>query len=542
MEPEEFMVLTIEFENEPIVQKTTAVTHHYSRDFLQPIVANEDIAFRFDKLPEGNRRIFLRAGITRQDFLTFNFTASINGHEMIISQAFYRNGPPQPKWLDWGVFEVEAPLSFFQTGENVVRFRFTENGGHVTSCILRIETKTVIQGASLITMASLQPENQVRNPSFENGQDQWMLSGAAEIEDRDKFEGEHSLRLRWDDAEAKQRVTILPGVNYELVAFCRVFNAGYKMSVVVTEYDGPDLEQYCTDSEWTKAAIRFSSGRSTKATIKIVAPRGNAGYFDYLRLAVTNQEADDIPEEVLEDSLIKDRTFEIRSLAWRGYGSTRFVEDYGFESNHSGRFDGTSKYQGIEQVLELESLTDYVLSVKAKMDDAGELLFLGVKDYDGEEKRVKITSPQWSTYSLQFMSGSSTTAKIFVAGKIDNRGYVDNFDIIKVPPIDSISFLQPTLTSLPLTGTVDINVNYSCPDIRAIVVRVLDLSRNTGSQWVAGGRKKVQAGRGTTSISVSLNLPLVPGTNYRIALDIREITASLNEALMILDDFTVTAM
>lgn len=540
VEPDEFMLLKITFVNPPTKASVVATSHHYTKNFLQPIIANEPISFFFDGLPDSNRKVFVRAGITRMDKRGLAFDLFVNNHRMPVDQAYLHNGPDQPSWLDWGVLEIAVPIIHLVDGENEISFVFPDNGGHVTSCILRVDQTTELQQVFKMEQpvpaaeAPMQRKNYILNPSFEQHGEDWSLSGLSEFQYKvsDAFEGNSALRLRWGDAWATQRVSLEAGADYEVEMLCRVFkNYGQKITLKVHNYDGPNLSMDCFEAVWSKVAVIFKSGASTAVNVTIEALKGSAGLVDLMKLTKISEELVPAPVAPTHENLIQNGDFElVDSKVWRAYDGGIVSHEVGFESTSSAHLTGSMRVNRIRQIVQVKPETDYSLTAVGMVMDAEQRIKVGVRNYDGPVLRASISSLEWSSASLQFYSAKSTSVEIFIAAQRGNVGYVDDVRLLEIPPPDTIHLTADNNSTIPTSGPVPIHLSYSAGEGRIVVVRIFNAETES---WVAGTRATIPRGRGSLVMNVLINVQLEDGAPYIIYADIRELFSSTNEAHMI---------
>ena len=104
-----------------------------------------------------------------------------------------------------------------------------------------------------------------------------------------KFE----LQLDSDNSGVSQVVeNLLPGVTYELAAWLKVSGTDPSVSLGIADHGGEEITIACTDTEWTRKTLRFTTGiKSNSARIVIAkSPGKGQAWADNLTLPLRPKE------------------------------------------------------------------------------------------------------------------------------------------------------------------------------------------------------------------------------------------------------------
>lgn len=140
----ETAVLTYQFDA-PITFENEVRSHkYYATTYLAPIVANTTASFTFEDVDLGASNGFatLRLGIGRELGKSVMPTIRINDQVVNITRDIIRGYDQHNRNQFFGVLEIPIEIRFLSAGTNTVQVAFPDNGGHISSAILQVQTAT----------------------------------------------------------------------------------------------------------------------------------------------------------------------------------------------------------------------------------------------------------------------------------------------------------------------------------------------------------------------------------------------------------------
>lgn len=135
----ETLVMEITLAEAPSASNTVHTKHYYSKQYLQPIVQGEAIAYSFggvEKSADGYA--YLRMSIGRKHDRSKQPVVMVNGHEVAVPDNW--KGYDQANREDFfGMIEIPVPYAFLQE-ENEVSVTFPDSNGRISSLILQVHS------------------------------------------------------------------------------------------------------------------------------------------------------------------------------------------------------------------------------------------------------------------------------------------------------------------------------------------------------------------------------------------------------------------
>ncbi|MBQ8550575.1 MAG: hypothetical protein IJ426_04470, partial [Clostridia bacterium] len=171
-----------------------------------------------------------------------------------------------------------------------------------------------------------------------------------------------------------------------------------------------------SNEQWKKETLKFNSGNSTSVVFGLAyGSRLNSGtiYLDDLCLS----------ETALPSATIENGSFDNSTAGWEGNATT-----YKVNGDYAATFNKRSQY--LKQGISVNRYTDYILTVKAKTQEA-DALYFGVTDAGAQtlnpttlltNSSAMVTEETGTfTYKVGFNSGVNTSLNVFLQSVCDSK-------------------------------------------------------------------------------------------------------------------------
>jgi len=117
--------------------------NYYTTTYLQDIKKDEALSFNFEDLPStSSGRATLKMGLGRNHNLSKTPKITVNGKEITVPSNWAGYDQASRK-LFFGVIGIPFDISYLKSGTNVVSVSFPDDGGHLSSLILNVESKNI---------------------------------------------------------------------------------------------------------------------------------------------------------------------------------------------------------------------------------------------------------------------------------------------------------------------------------------------------------------------------------------------------------------
>ncbi|WNJ20432.1 T9SS type A sorting domain-containing protein [Pontibacter sp. G13] len=136
----ETAVLTYTFDSGIEFDASLSSEKYYANATLKPIAANSPVAFTIDNVEKGTGTAILRVGVGRDLGASLQPTITLNGQTVSYSGDVIRGYDQANRSRFFGILEIPVDMSYLNNGTNAITVKFPDNGGHVTSVILQVET------------------------------------------------------------------------------------------------------------------------------------------------------------------------------------------------------------------------------------------------------------------------------------------------------------------------------------------------------------------------------------------------------------------
>lgn len=138
----ETAVLTYTFSSNVSFTNDITSKKYYATETLKPISANTDVTFTINGVNKGSGSGYatLRLGVGRNQGADLTPTITINNQAVSYNGDIIRGYDQNNRTRFFGTLEIPVDLSLLNSGTNTVKVKFTDNGGHVSSTILQVQT------------------------------------------------------------------------------------------------------------------------------------------------------------------------------------------------------------------------------------------------------------------------------------------------------------------------------------------------------------------------------------------------------------------
>ncbi|QHT59434.1 cellulase family glycosylhydrolase [Paenibacillus lycopersici] len=326
----------------------------------------------------------------------------------------------------------------------------------------------------------------ISNPGFETGTlTPWTNSNSASVVANNVHSGSKALNLGVSYTGVEQALTgLTPGATYTVSAWVKNASAGDLVYLGVKNFGSPDIVATSTSAAYTQLTITFTMGSAnTSASIYVWKNAGTAATY-----------ADDF---TISAPLLQNPSFETGILSpWTNSGSAAVVSGNAHAGSKAVNIGNA--YTGIEQALAgLAPNTTYTLTGWVKNAAAGDVVYIGVKNYGGSEVNTTTTSAAYTKLSVTFTTGSAnTTATAFVWKNAGTAAtYADDFTLAAVPlqnPDFETGVLSPwtnsgsaaITTTNAHSGTKAVNIGTSNTGVEQFLTGLAPSTTYTLSGWV----------------------------------------------------------
>ncbi|QHW31408.1 cellulase family glycosylhydrolase [Paenibacillus rhizovicinus] len=305
----------------------------------------------------------------------------------------------------------------------------------------------------------------LQNPGFETGTlSPWTNSNNASVVTTNVHSGTKALNLGISNSGVEQELTGLsPGTSYTVSAWVKNAAAGDLVYLGVKNFGSTDIVATTTSAAYTQLTITFTTGSAnTSATIYVWKNGGTAATY-----------ADDF---TIFSPPLQNPGFETGVLSPWTTQNNAVLSTTNVHSGTRAVNIGTSN-TGVEQnIAGLSPNTTYTLSAWVKNAAAGDVVYLGAKNFGGAEVNTTTTSATYTQLSITFTTGSAnTTANIFVWKNAGTGAtYTDDF----------------ALTAVQVQTYSGQNIGFNTQDpyfaTSAGLNQLYDKVSSTGSKWVRG--------------------------------------------------------
>jgi len=136
----ETIVLTYNFNDRITFGNKIYSNKYYSSEYLKPIRANTNNSFTFNGVNGGGTGFAtVRLSVGRNLGASLRPTVQVNGNNVSIPSDIIRGYNQNTRRRFFGTLEVPVPMRFIRGGNNTVRVKFPDNGGHISSVILQVQ-------------------------------------------------------------------------------------------------------------------------------------------------------------------------------------------------------------------------------------------------------------------------------------------------------------------------------------------------------------------------------------------------------------------
>jgi len=136
----ETVVLTYNFNNNITFGNKIYSKKYYSSQYLKPIRANTNNSFSFNNVNGGGTGFAtVRLSVGRNLGASLRPTIQVNGNNVSISGDIIRGYNQNSRRRFFGTLEIPVPMRFINSGNNTVKVKFSDNGGHISSVILQVQ-------------------------------------------------------------------------------------------------------------------------------------------------------------------------------------------------------------------------------------------------------------------------------------------------------------------------------------------------------------------------------------------------------------------
>ena len=136
----ETIVLTYNFKSAIKFDNAIRSQKYYATDYMQPITANRAMGFTFNHVKSGQGEATLRLSLGRDHDMSLSPKVLINDREVTFSSDVISGYDQKNRKRFFGTLEIPVPIEYIKAGDNKVSVMFEDNGGHVSSAILQVET------------------------------------------------------------------------------------------------------------------------------------------------------------------------------------------------------------------------------------------------------------------------------------------------------------------------------------------------------------------------------------------------------------------
>lgn len=166
----------------------------------------------------------------------------------------------------------------------------------------------------------------------------------------------------------------------------------------------------------------------------------NISFYDYVRTYTLQP----LPENIVQNPDLETGRLEFPWIRQQNGGSVNFTEGAfeKFNERWGARVDGAA---GLEQVINVEPNTTYVLAAMAKKNSGNARVTLGVRENNNARTDIgstEINSTFFTQEEVTFNSGNNTEVRIYFSGESGATGFVDNFSVIQESATLSIDDIE----------------------------------------------------------------------------------------------------
>lgn len=136
----ETIVLTYNYRKDIEFTNNITSKKYYTKTYLQPIKANQIISFDFNNINTGKGLATLRLGVARKNKASLTPSVTINGTDIKLPNDIIRGYDQYNRKQFFGTLEIPFDINLLKKDDNKVEVKFNEDGGHVSSAILNIQT------------------------------------------------------------------------------------------------------------------------------------------------------------------------------------------------------------------------------------------------------------------------------------------------------------------------------------------------------------------------------------------------------------------
>ncbi|WNJ20431.1 polysaccharide lyase family protein [Pontibacter sp. G13] len=136
----ETAVLTYTFGTDVAFDKSIRSQKYYATSTLKPIAADTEISFTIKGVRKGAGTATLRVGVGRKLEANLQPTITVNGQPVNYSGDVIRGYDQNNRSSFFGTMEIPVDMSLLKKGANTITVKFPDDGGHVTSMILQVNT------------------------------------------------------------------------------------------------------------------------------------------------------------------------------------------------------------------------------------------------------------------------------------------------------------------------------------------------------------------------------------------------------------------
>lgn len=270
-------------------------------------------------------------------------------------------------------------------------------------------------------------QNLVRNEGFEYDLAAWNMDWFASRTDdaADTFEGDYAVKVGQQSGPgaAEAVVAVEPNTDYVLRALAKTDNSAINVNIGVKNHGGSEQFVATSATNYRQLEVEFTTGsNTTAATIYAYKPSGEGFTF-----------ADNFELIPRRPELVSNGGAESGSSAWNISWFAAINSDlaHTVSGSQSLAVGSASGAGSAEQTLTgLKPFTKYRLSGFIKVADEGAEVRLGVKNHGASSQFVATSQTQFVSGELEFVTGNTTSATIFVYKPSGNGlAYGDNIRV-----------------------------------------------------------------------------------------------------------------
>ena len=137
IDPHETFMLICDVPEKPEFATSIVEYNNYSKQFLQPIVANTPTNFTFEKVVTGKGKAYIRLSFGRSRASDMKPVVKLNG-KYVLTPTNWAGDSQNNKNYFFGTLNIPIPMSYLSE-QNEVSITFADNGGKISSVVINTE-------------------------------------------------------------------------------------------------------------------------------------------------------------------------------------------------------------------------------------------------------------------------------------------------------------------------------------------------------------------------------------------------------------------